>query len=195
MEPGNFRHLQPGRGHEYSHGQLSGRFPAILHHNRALEPVLKSTFLWSADAPQHHADHRKVKHSLRIFDFGFVVAYQAAVLHKPAEGALDDPTPGQHFEAALVLETGDNFQAQAAGLAMRGDPSCKSSPQIALIGPDTTQPTKPLKALGEESASAGLLVNIGRGHTNPEQQAQGVHQNVALAPFDLLACIVTPRPA
>src|ERR1019366_1258660 len=49
--------------------------------------------------------------------------------------------------------------------------------------------------LGEESASAGLLGNIGRGHPNPEQQAQGVHQNVALAPFDLLACIVTPRPA
>src|ERR1039458_1990849 len=104
---------------------------------KLLEPVLKSTFLWSADAPQHHADHRKVKHSLRIFDFGFVVAYQAAVLHKPAEGALDDPAPGQHFEAALVLETGDNFQAQAAGLAMRGDPGSKSSPQIALIGPDT----------------------------------------------------------
>src|ERR1035441_7218618 len=152
-----------------------------------LESVLKSTFLWSADAPQHHADHRKVKHSLRIFDFGFVVAYKAAVLHKPAEGALDDPAPGQHFEAALVLETGDNFQAQAAGLAMRGDPGSKSSPPIALIGPDTTQPTKPLKGLGEESASAGLLGNIGRGHTNPEQQAQGVHQNVALAPFDLLA--------
>jgi hypothetical protein len=28
----------------------------------ALEPVLKSAFLWLADAPQHHANHRKVKH-------------------------------------------------------------------------------------------------------------------------------------
>ena len=117
------------------------------------------------------------------------------MLHKPAEGALDDPTLGQHFETALVLETGDNFQAQAASLAMRGDPGSESSTQIALIGPDATQPTEPLEGLGEESASAGLFRNIGRGHTNPEQQAQGVHQNVALAPFDLLARIVTPRSA
>src|ERR1035441_6421348 len=75
------------------------RFSGLFQ--QSLEPVLKSAFLWSTDAPQHHADHRNVNHSLRIFDFGFVVAYQAAVLHKPAEGALDDPTPGQHFEAAL----------------------------------------------------------------------------------------------
>jgi len=93
--------------------------------HRTLERVLKSDLLCSANAPQHYADHRKVKHSLRIFDFGFVVAHQAAVLHKPAESALHNPTPGQHFEPALVLETGDNFQAQAAGLAMRGDPGSK----------------------------------------------------------------------
>ena len=139
-------------------------------------------------------DHRNMDQGFGMFSFGFVVSHQAAVFHKPAKGSLDDPAFGQHGKAALVFETWHHLQAQGARFAMRGHPSCEGRTGIGLVGPEAAQPAKPLERPTEELAGATLFGEIGRSNANPQQQTQGVHQNMAFAPLGFLAGIITARP-
>lgn len=52
---------------------------------------------------------------------GFVVAGEAAVVHEPAEGALDDPASGDHLEALVGGVTPGDFDVDAqAGAVVDG---------------------------------------------------------------------------
>jgi hypothetical protein len=52
---------------------------------------------------------------------GFVVAGEAAVVHEPAEGPLDDPTPRNHLEAFLGRVTSGDLDVDAeAGAVVDG---------------------------------------------------------------------------
>jgi hypothetical protein len=148
----------------------------------------------SSESLEHEPDHRNMDQGFGMFSFGFVVSHQAAVFHKPAKGSLDDPAFGQHGKAALVFETWHHLQAQGARFAMRGHPSCEGRTGIGLVGPEAAQPAKPLERPTEELAGATLFGEIGRSNANPQQQTQGVHQNMAFAPLGFLAGIITARP-
>ena len=47
----------------------------------------------------------------------------------------------------------------------------------------------------EQVPGTGAILNLCRQHCDPQQQAQGVHQDGSLAPVDLLAGIVAPLVA
>lgn len=49
----------------------------------------------SGNSTEHETDEGQVEPSLGVIGFDFVVAHQATLFHKPAEGALDDPAFGQ----------------------------------------------------------------------------------------------------
>ncbi len=128
--------------------------------------------------------------SFGVLGLDFIVAHQSAMAHEPAKGPFDDPAFGQHFEAALVFEPWHHFQPQRAGFAVFSHPRGEGRSSIGLVGPQTTQPAKPLQGLAQKAARAGFLGEIGRRDAQPQQQTQGVDQDVALASIGLLARIV-----
>ena len=52
------------------------------------------------EAVKHEVDHGDADHRLAAGGQRFVILAQAAVLAQPREGALDNPSFGQHYETA-----------------------------------------------------------------------------------------------
>lgn len=77
-------------------------------------------------------DHRYVDHDFGAVWVGFVVAGEAAVVHEPAEGPLDDPASRNHLETLLGGVAADDFDVDAqAGAAVDGlgaVASCRPTP-------------------------------------------------------------------
>lgn len=117
----------------------------------------------------------------------FVVAHEAAVLDDPGEGALDDPSAAEHLEA---LGT--------------GSPAHDLNDDMCLVLRPFDQPAG-ISAIGESMFDEGVASTGGLEYglaaitvldasgmdLDREQPAVGVGQDMALAPFDLLARVVT----
>jgi len=73
----------------------------------------------SSDSAEHDADEGEIEPGLGVVGFDFVMPDQAALFHKPAEGALDDPAFGQDYEVFEFVPTND-VHLQRAGFALRG---------------------------------------------------------------------------
>ena len=128
--------------------------------------------------------------SFGTLGFDFVIADQSAMLHKPSEGSFDNPPFGKDGEASRMY-AGDDLQLECAAATVRGHPSLKFFSLVALVGPNTPQPTEPSERPGQEGSRARPFGNIGWGHTNPQQEAQGIDQDVAFAPLGILGTIVS----
>ena len=70
---------------------------------------------------------------------------------------------------------------------------CDQGTGIASVGPDDLQPAKEQVETREEQDGTIAILDIGRRDLHAEDHAEGVHEQVSLAPADLLACIVTDR--
>lgn len=66
---------------------------------------------------------------------------------------------------------------------------------IAAIGTDMPQPREAADDLSEHQWCTIAVLDVSSVDHRVDQIALGVGQDVALAPLDLFACIVTPRPA
>ncbi len=75
----------------------------------------------SGQSAELNSDHGNIDPSFGAGDRGFIVTDQAAMVHQPAERALDDPAMWQHFESAHIIRTLDHFDRQlgAEGLDRR----------------------------------------------------------------------------
>lgn len=117
----------------------------------------------------------------------FVIAHEAAVLDDPGERALDDPSAAEHLEA---LST--------------GSPAHNLDNDMGLVPGPFHQPAG-ISAIGQSVFDEGVAGTGGLQHRlaaiavldgggmdlDREQPAVGVGQDVALAPLDLLARVVT----
>ena len=65
---------------------------------------------------------------------------------------------------------------------------------VGPIGPDPLQPGEAAQQPAQHQLGAVPVLYVGRMHRHCQQQALGIHHYVALAPFHLLACVVTPGP-
>lgn len=54
---------------------------------------------FTGEASAYDVDHREADHGFGAVRVGLVVAGEAAVVHEPAEGSLDDPASRDHLEA------------------------------------------------------------------------------------------------
>jgi hypothetical protein len=85
---------------------------------------------FAGQASAYEVDHRDVDYGFGAVGVGFVVAGEAAVVHQPAEGPLDNPTSEDHLEPFDAWVALDDFDVDAeAGAVVDGFCS------VAGVGP------------------------------------------------------------
>src|SRR5665213_2992391 len=111
---------------------------------------------------------------------------------EPGKGALDHPAARQHFEPPDGVGALDDLDRPAAG-------SGQFQPQlvagIAAIGEDMAQPGIEISNRGEDADGAIAILNVGGMDLQPDQVAERVDDDVALAALDLLTGIIPSRTA
>ena len=117
------------------------------------------------------------------------VAGKAAVVADPSDGALDDPSLGQHDKAVAVAAAHD-LHLPCAGA---GDGGGHLRSLIASVADDALHEGEQASCLAQQRLGSVAILHVGGMHHYAEQKAQRVGQDVALAPNDLLARIVSGR--
>ena len=107
-----------------------------------------------------------------------MVADQAAVAHEPAEGPFDDPAAGEHMEAFGLGGALDDFGLQFRAKFPDGAGELRTG--VAAVDPELPEPGEPAGQRSQEQQRAGPFRGAGRGRLDSEEEAQGVHQEVAL---------------
>lgn len=115
---------------------------------------------------------------------GFVVAGQSAVVHEPAEGPLDHPTPGNRLESFGSRVALDDFDVDPeAGTVV------DHLRAVSGVGPCLGHVGACAGDLGEQVDAAGVVGDAGLAHPDGRQQSEGVDTEVALTTSDFLACV------
>ena len=119
-----------------------------------------------------------------------VVLAQPSAPAQPGQGALHHPPPGQHLEAVAV-----RIAAHYAQHPTTGGPSPRHQPaSVGGISPDELKPGKPVQLLYQDQLGPIPVLDVGGVNPYGQEQAGGVHYDMALAPRYLLASVVAPRP-
>ena len=145
------------------------------------------------EPPGHHADEGEVNEGFMVARVLLVITGEAALLDQPAEAALDHPAPWQHDEAFLVFEFLDDAQGEVRAHAeepahVRNELFELSG--VAAVGEDHQQAHQVVAKEAQEHFGSVAILHARRCDHHAEEQAVGVGQSVALAPFDLFACVV-----
>jgi hypothetical protein len=89
-----------------------------------------------------------------------------------------------------VIRTFDDLNGPAADLVEGG---AELGATVGTVGKDVSQPRVEVANRGQNQWRALAILNVSRMDDRSDQQAAGVGEQVALAPFDLLAGIIPPR--
>ena len=113
------------------------------------------------------------------------------MVDQPGKGALHHPTLGSHSEAAA----GDRWMGDDQLPAEAGQqPGRQGLTEIRPVGPQQAQAAQERAPVLQQPAQPGLVLHVGRGDQHCPQQAERIHQHVALAAFDVLAAIEAAGP-
>ena len=133
----------------------------------------------------HQGDHGPQDHGFVAGGQAFVVADGPAVLADPGEGALDHRAAGQDLEGVQVTGAPDDLDGELERAGGPGD---------ELAGIDAVRPGQLDRGEGAaqvpQQGLCGVAVLDARGgNDHLQQQAQGVHGDVPLAPVHLFGVI------
>lgn len=117
---------------------------------------------------------------------------KASVPAEPRKGPLNDPASGQNLEALGVVGLLDDLDRPFPYLAQR---LAQLVAGLATIGEDVSQPGMPTDNLGQHEWRAIAVLHVSGVNDGMNQITISVGHDGTLAPFGLLACIVTPGPA
>ena len=147
----------------------------------------------SGQSAELNSDHSDMDPSLGAGDCAFIVSDQAAVVHQPTESTFDDPAPRQHFKATHIIGAFYHLDGQlgAQGLDLVGEGIAR----VTAIDPEQAEPRKPTQHPAQDGLASGALGGISRRDDHAQDQAQGIHEQMALAAFDALASVETHRAA
>jgi hypothetical protein len=134
--------------------------------------------------------HGQVDDRFAAFRERLVVFAQTAITTEPGKGSLDDPTLGQNLKAGHIVAAFDDLQDPVAHFPGPRD----QFPGVAPIGPDPLQARELSDQSSQHQLGPVAVLDVGGMHDHDQEQAQGVYDDVPLAPLDLLAGVVTPRP-
>lgn len=139
------------------------------------------------------ADHGEIDEGLVVAWIALMIAHQSARLDQPAEGALNDPAPGQQDEALGLVAALDDREHQPCrmpkGLRCGGDKAFELS-GIAAIGKNDAQAQEQGAEDAEHDLGGIAILHARRRDYHAQEQPLSVGENVAFATFDLLARIV-----
>ena len=122
----------------------------------------------------------------------FEVFGQAPVTIEPGKGPFDYPAAGEGFEADGVGRALDDFDSPLTEIPQGVE---QLLPGIGAIGKQMAQPRKEVVDRFDHEHRAVAILHISGMDIGPDQQAGGIGDDVAFTPFDLLAGIITARPA
>ena len=135
-------------------------------------------------------DHGQVDYRFAALRQRLVVLAQPTIAPEPSEGSLDDPAFGQNLEAGHVVTAFDDLQDPVPQFLGPLDQFAG----VAPIGPDQLESRELPDQLGQHQLGPVAVLEMGGMHDHGQKQAQGVYNDVPLAPFDLLAGVIAPRP-
>lgn len=118
----------------------------------------------------------------------FMITIQAAEIAEPRIGTLDDPTLGLDMKSFLLFAL-DDVQEEAAAAAEVVGPRQERA-AITFVGPNAPEAVKGPSEIGQEAACSIAILNIGGGDADQNEQAEGIHQQMALATPELFGGIV-----
>ena len=141
---------------------------------------------------EHEAKHGKIDHGFARVGLSFVVATESPITSQPAEGTLYDPPSRQHFEG---MKLGSFYDLDCAAADSSGP--VHQHTRIATVGPDMFDAIAcPLaQSQGQQLFGSIPILNIGGQHHHRDDQPDRIDQDMAFAPIDFLAGIVTPLVA
>lgn len=136
------------------------------------------------ESAAYEIDHGEVDHGFGAVWVGFVVAGEAAVVHEPAEGPLDDPPSGNHLEAFDARLALDDFDVDAEGGSVVDDFGA-----VTGVGPGLGDAGVGLGDVGEQVDAAGVVRQAHGGDPDGQEETEGVDADMAFAAGDLLTCV------
>jgi len=139
---------------------------------------------------KHQVDHHKVDHGFATGGERFVVFAHSPVSPDPPEGALDDPPSGKHREADDVIASLYNLQHPTA----YGLRPFDEFTRIPSVCPNELQSRVLPTEFAKHELGTVAILNVGSMDDHGQDQAQGIDDQVPLAPLDFLARVVPSRP-
>ena len=133
----------------------------------------------------HDMYHRETNPGLAALRRFLVISTQAAELHEPTEGTLDDPAARQHGKSGMRIRALDDFQHPAP---KGGSPGYELA-GIPAIRPDEAPPRKGIFELLQDQLGPVAILNASAVPDHDQQQPQRIYDQMALAAFDLFAGI------
>lgn len=137
----------------------------------------------------HQVDHRYEDHCLAALGQRLIVFRQSAVAAQPRERTFDDPALRQNFKSVLDRPLDDFHDAPIPSARPPHEPA-----GIAAVREDQLHPPQAPSQLLYQRPTPVAILNVGWMHTQREDQSEGVHDHMTLAPLDFLARVVSPRP-
>src|SRR5947209_1404574 len=138
----------------------------------------------------HQVDHREPDPGLATLAGLFVVFGEPAILRQPAEGAFNDPTMRLHHESLGIVRTLDDLQNPASKGGHPGD----ELPCVSAVGPDEPQPRERTPQFREHPFGAVSVLDPSTVDHYRQDQPERIDDQVALAPFNVLAFVVAVGP-
>ena len=134
--------------------------------------------------------HSYVDPGLGCFRQRLVVLAQPATPSQPRECSLNHPSARQRLELMTVPGTPHDFKRPSCQLPHPLD----QFPPIARVSPDQTHTPKASFQFRDNQLRSVSVLNVGGMHHHVQQQPHGIHYDVSLSTFDLLACVIAARP-
>ena len=138
-------------------------------------------------------DHGHPDHRLARLGEVFVVFAQPAIPIAPAQGTFDNPAFREHGKALGGRGPRDNLQVHRSIETQPSHPIDQGA-SIRLIRPDAAQPREPVPEDLQQALGPVAVLDTGRGDDYGEEQPEGIDEEVAFAPFDLLVGIKAAEP-
>ncbi len=120
----------------------------------------------------------------------FIIFAQPPASTYPAKSSFDYPPAWQNFKVMTVFWSLYDLQHPASESA---SPILQLT-SIPAVSPDQFKPGKSSTKLGQHKLCSVTVLDVCSVNHYRHKQSYSVNYDVALAPADLLACIITPRP-
>jgi hypothetical protein len=138
---------------------------------------------------QHYIYHGDKDHGLAALRQGFIVLGQASVTAKPREGALYDPAFGQDDKPFYEGSSDDLDRTAEQNIGPVNQES-----RVAAVRPDELQARETPTHAPDQQLRPVAILHICRMHDQGHDQAERIHDDMALAARDFLARIEATIP-